>query len=72
MSYDFRAQRIFVDDDLAAGARIAAGREQANYLLNVLRLREGEVILVFNGRDGEWQDESPPAEVTLRGEVTVR
>ena len=55
MTYDFRAQRLFVRDDLAAGSRIGAEREQANYLLNVLRLKGGEQILLFNGRDGEWQ-----------------
>jgi 16S rRNA (uracil1498-N3)-methyltransferase len=30
-------------------------REQSNYLGNVLRLGTGDNILVFNGRDGEWQ-----------------
>jgi 16S rRNA (uracil1498-N3)-methyltransferase len=30
-------------------------RNQSNYLGNVLRLSAGENILVFNGRDGEWQ-----------------
>ena len=55
MPYDFRSQRLFVEADLAAGARLDAGREQANYLLNVLRLKDGDAILVFNGRDGEWR-----------------
>ncbi len=55
MSYDFRSPRLFVDGDLLAGARLAAEREQANYLLNVLRLKAGDTILVFNGRDGEWR-----------------
>ena len=54
MPYDFRSQRLFVESELRAGARPDAGREQANYLLNVLRLKDGDVILVFNGRDGEW------------------
>ena len=36
-------------------ARIDGDREQANYLLNVLRLQDGDAILVFNGRDGEWR-----------------
>jgi 16S rRNA (uracil1498-N3)-methyltransferase len=40
--------------DLLAGARLPLGREQANYLLNVLRLKSDEAVLVFNGRDGEW------------------
>lgn len=53
--HDFKAQRLFCDGPLAAGAEIACTREQANYLRNVLRLRRGDEILVFNGRDGEWR-----------------
>lgn len=53
--YDFAAQRLFVDAPLASGARIALSREQANYLLNVLRLAAGDNIIVFNGKDGEWR-----------------
>jgi 16S rRNA (uracil1498-N3)-methyltransferase len=52
--YDFRAQRLFLDADLMAGATIACTRAQANYLRNVLRLMPGDPILVFNGRQGEW------------------
>src|SRR4051812_40027605 len=52
---DFRKPRLFVDADLARGADIALDRNQSNYLGNVLRLSAGETILVFNGRDGEWQ-----------------
>jgi 16S rRNA (uracil1498-N3)-methyltransferase len=52
---DFRAPRLFVDAALREGERIALERNQSNYLGNVLRLAAGETILVFNGRDGEWQ-----------------
>ena len=52
---DFRAPRLFVDAALTGGARIELERNQSNYLGNVLRLSAGESILVFNGRDGEWQ-----------------
>ena len=52
---DFRAPRLFVDAALREGERIALERNQSNYLGNVLRLSAGEAILVFNGRDGEWQ-----------------
>jgi 16S rRNA (uracil1498-N3)-methyltransferase len=52
---DFRAPRLFVDAPLREGARIELERNQSNYLGNVLRLAAGEKILVFNGRDGEWQ-----------------
>ena len=55
--YDFNAQRLFVEADLAAGASVACSAEQANYLRNVLRLEGGDPILVFNGRDGEWRAE---------------
>ncbi len=54
-TYDFRVQRLFVGCDMAAGAEIALEREQANYLLNVLRLADGAPIHIFNGRDGEWR-----------------
>jgi 16S rRNA (uracil1498-N3)-methyltransferase len=53
--YDFSAPRLFVDVPLAAGAVVPLERAQANYLLNVLRLKSGEAVLVFNGRDGEWR-----------------
>ena len=55
--YDFAAQRLYVDAPLGQGARIALSREQANYLLNVLRLGAGASVIIFNGRDGEWRAE---------------
>lgn len=54
-SHDFRKPRLFVDALLQSGATVALGRNQSNYLGNVLRLSAGDGILVFNGRDGEWQ-----------------
>ncbi len=53
--YDFRAQRLFVEPALDAGVRVSLPAEQTNYLVNVLRLDPGDLILVFNGRDGEWR-----------------
>lgn len=53
--FDFSAPRLFVDAPLTAGQTVALERNQSNYLGNVLRLAAGETILVFNGRDGEWQ-----------------
>src|SRR6204780_1171896 len=52
---DFHQPRLFVDAALAPGETVALERDQSNYLGNVLRLSAGETILVFNGRDGEWQ-----------------
>ena len=53
--FNFRSPRLFVDAALAAGRTVELERGQSNYLGNVLRLAAGETILVFNGRDGEWQ-----------------
>lgn len=47
-------QRLFLPDDLAAASEVETGRDHAHYLANVLRMREGGELLVFNGRDGEW------------------
>jgi 16S rRNA (uracil1498-N3)-methyltransferase len=52
---DFNAPRLFVEASLAPGETVALERNQSNYLGNVLRLAAGDAILVFNGRDGEWQ-----------------
>lgn len=55
--YDFTAQRLYVEAPLSAAAEIPATADQANYLLNVLRLDDGDEIHLFNGRDGEWRAE---------------
>jgi 16S rRNA (uracil1498-N3)-methyltransferase len=53
--YDFRTPRLYVDAPLSGGGEVLFDRDQANYLLNVLRLKGGDGVLLFNGRDGEWQ-----------------
>ena len=51
---DFTTPRLYVTAPLAEGADVALSPEQTNYLVNVLRLRAGARVLVFNGRDGEF------------------
>ena len=53
--HDFRSPRLYVDADLDPGGAIPLAREQANYLINVMRRAPGDLVLVFNGRDGEWR-----------------
>ena len=53
--YDFRTPRVYLDAPLAAGREVPLDRDQANYLRNVLRLKAGDSVLLFNGRDGEWR-----------------
>ncbi|MEO7054045.1 MAG: 16S rRNA (uracil(1498)-N(3))-methyltransferase [Rhizomicrobium sp.] len=47
--------RLFVTMALEPGAAIMLGEGQTHYLLHVLRAGVGDRVLLFNGRDGEWQ-----------------
>jgi 16S rRNA (uracil1498-N3)-methyltransferase len=49
-----KLQRLFVKAKLATGAEVELDAGQAHYLGNVLRLRQGEKLLLFNGEEGEW------------------
>ncbi len=53
--YDFSAPRLYVPADLDPDAVLVLDGPRRNYLCNVLRLKEGSDVLVFNGRDGEWR-----------------
>lgn len=46
--------RLFVEADLGAGLGVVPDRDQTHYLLNVMRMGDGDPIRLFNGRDGEW------------------
>lgn len=48
------APRLFVDVALSEGATVSLDRGQANYLLNVMRLKAGAVVRLFDDRTGEW------------------
>lgn len=61
--------RIFVDASYAEGAFLHVEAKLAHYLSTVLRLREGDGVAVFNGRDGEWA--ASVSEVTKR-QVTLQ
>lgn len=54
MRANYRMQRLFVDAPLAPEATVQPTPAQVNYLANVMRLKDGAEILLFNGRDGEW------------------
>ncbi len=47
--------RLFVSGVLAHGAAIETTAEQSHFLANVMRLKRGDRLAVFNGRDGEWE-----------------
>jgi 16S rRNA (uracil1498-N3)-methyltransferase len=50
----FGSIRLFVDKPLAAGTTIEATSAQAHYLGTVMRRGNGDVVRLFNGRDGEF------------------
>ena len=55
MPRDYKSfPRVYVEADLAAGRPVSLDADQANHLVNVLRLKEGDAAILFNGRDGAW------------------
>ena len=46
--------RLFIDHPLAAGQPVPLDGAQAHYLSGVMRLKPGDGVEVFNGRDGAW------------------
>ena len=53
--YDFKSPRLYVEAALTDGGAVALEKPQAHYLTNVLRLKAGDTVLAFNGKDGEWR-----------------
>ena len=46
--------RLFVENDLVCGADIELSVFQAHYVRHVMRLKSGDEIACFNGRQGQW------------------
>jgi len=59
--------RLYVATPLAAGVQVELDAAQANYLGNVMRLKEGDQLLLFDGMSGEWL-----AEVVEAGRKRMR
>jgi 16S rRNA (uracil1498-N3)-methyltransferase len=55
MAEDKSAPRLYVTSPLMGGSDVAATEPQSHYLLNVMRRGSGDKVVLFNGRDGEWQ-----------------
>lgn len=47
--------RLFVSEGLAEGSVLSTNPDQAHYLAHVLRLGKGDMLRLFNGRDGEYR-----------------
>lgn len=46
--------RLYTTADLGSDAHVALSETQSHYAVNVMRLKAGDRLTVFNGRDGEW------------------
>ena len=49
-----RVSRLHITETLVAGAQLSLPAESAHYLGTVLRAREGDKVMLFNARDGEF------------------
>jgi 16S rRNA (uracil1498-N3)-methyltransferase len=49
--------RLFVDQPLGEGLTLSLDGAQANYLANVMRLKPGDPVRLFDDRTGEWLGE---------------
>lgn len=47
--------RLHLPADLTADAALAPTLDQSRYLTQVMRMKVGDDLRVFNGRDGEWR-----------------
>lgn len=47
-------RRLYLDRDFTQGLELALDKAQSNYLLNVLRKKAGDDVIVFNGRQGAF------------------
>src|SRR3989337_1278736 len=60
-----KLQRLFIKSPLVAGGAVALDKDQAHYLGNVLRLKPGERLLLFNGKDGPAEKGGAPVVLFL-------
>lgn len=57
--------RLFVNEPLFEGVCLSLNEGQAHHVRTVLRMSEGEEVLLFNGQNGEWRAEL--SSVTKKG-----
>lgn len=67
--------RLHLPQPLSAGAALVPSLDQSRYLTQVMRLKLGDAVLVFNGQDGEWRcvlSDILKKGVVLKAEAQVR
>ena len=46
--------RLFVDHTLGEAQSVPLNKDQAHYIFSVMRKRIGDLIVIFDGNNGEW------------------
>ena len=54
LSSDMNKIRLFVDHTLGEAQSVPLNKDQAHYIFSVMRKRIGDLILIFDGNNGEW------------------
>ena len=49
--------RLFTEQHINPNTNVNLVKRDINYLKNVMRCRDGDIIRLFNGKDGEWDSE---------------
>lgn len=58
--------RFFVPEGLAPGATVDMPAEAAHHAVRVLRMDEGDAVVLFDGRGGQWRARLAPAGKAVR------
>lgn len=64
--------RLYVDAELREGLEIPLSADQMHYLKNVLRRAPGDLVRLFNGKDGEWAGTLTLDKKTARVRLTIQ
>lgn len=63
------APRLYVPGPLGEGVVLPVEGNPAHYLLSVMRVREGDAVLLFDGQSGEW---AARAEAVRKRDLALR
>lgn len=55
MRANYKMPRLFIEEIPPQGGEFSPKKEQTHYLLHVLRLQQGQNVLLFDGKNGEWR-----------------
>ena len=66
------APRLFVDHPLSEGVEVTLDSAQANYLLNVMRLKTGDAVRCFDDRTGETAESRDRRDLARQVDLPLR